>query len=89
MKALAWHGKRDVRVDNVPDPTIREPTDAVGPGPSAARWSMRRAKATKCNFRSFSVPLCVPDIVSRFAGDGRCQAVVPPVTGSGGSACFR
>ena len=22
MKALTWHGKRDVRVDNVPDPTI-------------------------------------------------------------------
>ena len=29
MKALAWHGKRDVRVDNVADPTIQEPTDAV------------------------------------------------------------
>ena len=29
MKALTWHGKRDVRVDNVPDPTVREPTDAV------------------------------------------------------------
>jgi threonine dehydrogenase-like Zn-dependent dehydrogenase len=29
LKALTWHGKRDVRVDNVPDPTIREPTDAV------------------------------------------------------------
>jgi len=29
MKALAWHGKRDVRVDNVPDPSIQEPTDAV------------------------------------------------------------
>ena len=29
MKAIAWHGKRDVRVDNVPDPTIQEPTDAV------------------------------------------------------------
>jgi threonine dehydrogenase-like Zn-dependent dehydrogenase len=29
MKALVWHGKRDVRVDNVPDPTIQEPTDAV------------------------------------------------------------
>jgi threonine dehydrogenase-like Zn-dependent dehydrogenase len=29
MKALVWHGKRDVRVDNVPDPTIREPTDAI------------------------------------------------------------
>jgi threonine dehydrogenase-like Zn-dependent dehydrogenase len=29
MKALAWHGKRDVRVDQVPDPTIEEPTDAI------------------------------------------------------------
>lgn len=29
MKALAWHGKRDVRVDNVPEPIIQEPTDAV------------------------------------------------------------
>ncbi|GHF82330.1 threonine dehydrogenase-like Zn-dependent dehydrogenase [Amycolatopsis bartoniae] len=29
MKAVAWHGKRDVRVDTVPDPKIQEPTDAV------------------------------------------------------------
>jgi threonine dehydrogenase-like Zn-dependent dehydrogenase len=29
MKAVAWHGKRDVRVDNVEDPTIQEPTDAI------------------------------------------------------------
>jgi threonine dehydrogenase-like Zn-dependent dehydrogenase len=29
MKALAWHGKRDVRVDTVPDPEIVEPTDAI------------------------------------------------------------
>jgi threonine dehydrogenase-like Zn-dependent dehydrogenase len=29
MRALAWHGKRDVRIDTVPDPTIREPTDAI------------------------------------------------------------
>ena len=29
MKAVTWHGKRDVRVDNVPDPTIEEPTDAI------------------------------------------------------------
>ena len=29
MKALAWHGRRDVRVDDVPDPTIREPSDAI------------------------------------------------------------
>ena len=29
MKALTWHGKRDVRIDNVPDPTIQEANDAV------------------------------------------------------------
>ena len=29
MKALVWHGKRDVRVDEVADPTIVEPTDAI------------------------------------------------------------
>jgi threonine dehydrogenase-like Zn-dependent dehydrogenase len=29
MKALVWHGKEDVRVDVVPDPSIREPTDAI------------------------------------------------------------
>jgi threonine dehydrogenase-like Zn-dependent dehydrogenase len=29
MKALTFHGRRDVRVDNVPDPTIKEPTDVV------------------------------------------------------------
>ncbi len=29
MKAVTWHGKRDVRVDTVPDPGIEFPTDAV------------------------------------------------------------
>src|ERR687884_895211 len=29
MKAVVWHGKEDVRVDEVPDPSIREPTDAI------------------------------------------------------------
>ncbi|MGW7351747.1 zinc-dependent alcohol dehydrogenase [Streptomyces sp. NPDC054784] len=29
MKAAVWHGKRDVRVDEVPDPVVQEPTDAV------------------------------------------------------------
>jgi threonine dehydrogenase-like Zn-dependent dehydrogenase len=29
MKALAWHGTGDVRVDNVPDPRIEQPTDAI------------------------------------------------------------
>ena len=29
MKALTWHGKRDVRVDTVPDPAIEQRTDAI------------------------------------------------------------
>jgi threonine dehydrogenase-like Zn-dependent dehydrogenase len=29
VKALTWHGKRDVRVEEVPDPRIEAPTDAV------------------------------------------------------------
>jgi threonine dehydrogenase-like Zn-dependent dehydrogenase len=29
MKAVVWHGTEDVRVDEVPDPTIQKPTDAV------------------------------------------------------------
>jgi threonine dehydrogenase-like Zn-dependent dehydrogenase len=29
VKAVVWHGREDVRVDNVPDPIIQEPTDAI------------------------------------------------------------
>ncbi|MEO3848401.1 zinc-dependent alcohol dehydrogenase [Streptomyces sp. B8F3] len=29
MKAAVWHGKRDVRVEEVPDPSLKHPTDAV------------------------------------------------------------
>jgi threonine dehydrogenase-like Zn-dependent dehydrogenase len=29
MKAVTWHGKRDVRVDTVPDPRLEQPTDAI------------------------------------------------------------
>jgi threonine dehydrogenase-like Zn-dependent dehydrogenase len=29
MKALTFHGKEDVRVDEVPDPSIQDPTDAI------------------------------------------------------------
>ncbi|MFF8352442.1 zinc-dependent alcohol dehydrogenase [Streptomyces chartreusis] len=29
MRAVTWQGKRDVRVETVPDPGIQEPTDAV------------------------------------------------------------
>ncbi|MDP9034477.1 MAG: glutathione-dependent formaldehyde dehydrogenase [Myxococcota bacterium] len=29
MKALCWHGHGDVRVDSVPDPEIKKPTDVI------------------------------------------------------------
>ena len=29
MKALCWYGRKDVRVENVPDPTILNPRDAI------------------------------------------------------------
>jgi threonine dehydrogenase-like Zn-dependent dehydrogenase len=29
MRAVVWQGRRDVRVETVPDPTITEPTDAI------------------------------------------------------------
>src|SRR5579875_2415179 len=29
MKAVTWHGKRDVRVETVPDPALKEPNDII------------------------------------------------------------
>ncbi|HUP09321.1 MAG TPA: zinc-dependent alcohol dehydrogenase [Caldimonas sp.] len=29
MRALCWHGKKDIRCDTVPDPKIEEPRDAI------------------------------------------------------------
>jgi threonine dehydrogenase-like Zn-dependent dehydrogenase len=29
VRAVTWQGKRDIRVEEVPDPTIQEPTDAI------------------------------------------------------------
>lgn len=29
MQAVVWHGKRDVRVDRVPDPIVKEPIDVI------------------------------------------------------------
>lgn len=29
MRAVEWHGKRDLRVDQVPDPAIEDPTETI------------------------------------------------------------
>jgi len=31
MQAVTWHGRRDVRVDTVPDPVLTDPADVGGP----------------------------------------------------------
>jgi len=33
MKALCWHGKKDIRCDNVPDPQLILPQQRVAPIP--------------------------------------------------------
>ncbi len=52
MRAVTWHGNRDVRVDEVPDPKIEEPTDAIirvtstehlRLGPAPVRGARRRS----------------------------------------------
>ena len=50
MKAVVWHGKRDVSVDQVPDPTIEEPTDAI------VRITSRASAAPTCISTRCSAP---------------------------------
>ena len=38
MKAVTWHGRRDVRVEDVPDPILKEPTDAIVRITSSGQW---------------------------------------------------
>ena len=52
MKALTWHGKRDVRVDTVPDPTIEEPTDAIVRGHVDRASAAPTCTSTRCWRRS-------------------------------------
>jgi threonine dehydrogenase-like Zn-dependent dehydrogenase len=37
MRAVTWHGRRDVRVEKVDDPAIEAPTDAIVRITSSAR----------------------------------------------------
>ncbi|WUV55415.1 hypothetical protein OG371_45230 [Amycolatopsis sp. NBC_01480] len=52
MKAVVWRGVADIRHEEVPDPPILEPGDAIGwigwivvlPGGSRGRWGPRRGR---------------------------------------------
>ena len=55
MKALVWHGKEDVRVDNVDDPRLQDPVDVIvhnyktvhGAGGNLSRYQVRRAASLR------------------------------------------
>ena len=49
MKALTWHGTHDVRVDNVPDPTIEHPTDAIIKVTSTGDLRLATCTCTRCS----------------------------------------
>ena len=51
MKALVWHGTKDVRVEEVPDPKIEQPTDAIVGSPRP-RSVGRTCICTRCSGRS-------------------------------------
>ena len=65
MKAVTWHGQRDVRVEEVPDPFVQEPTDAVirvttiehlrlGPAPLRAAGAVHGRRATSSATRTWA-----------------------------------
>lgn len=66
MKAVTFHGRRDVRVDRVPDPAIEQPTDAVvrvtssGICGSDLHRRMSGSSACRTSFRPHGRPWSTP-----------------------------
>src|SRR5688500_19713651 len=56
MKALCWHGKKDIRCDTVPDPQIEHPRDAI-------------VKVTSCAICGSDLHLCNGFIPGMKRGD--------------------
>ncbi|MEU6857520.1 zinc-dependent alcohol dehydrogenase [Glycomyces sp. NPDC046736] len=54
MKAVVWHGVGDIRLDEVPDPAIREPSDAI----------VRITRSAICGTDLHMVRGTMPDMVS-------------------------
>ena len=57
MRAIAWHGKGDMRVDNVPDPHIEQPTDMV------VRITSTAICGSDLHLYDFYVPFMTPGFV--------------------------
>jgi threonine dehydrogenase-like Zn-dependent dehydrogenase len=75
VKAVTWHGKRDVRVDDVPDPHIVEPTDAV------VRITSTAVCGSDLHLYEVLTPFMTPGDILGHEPMGIVEEVGPAVTG--------
>ena len=85
MRAVTWQGRRNVSVDTVPDPQIKEPTDAVirSPAPTSAAPTSTSTRSSARSCRRVTSWATRPWVSSR-------RSAPRPVTfgsGTGWSSC--
>lgn len=73
MKAIVFHGVGDIRLDDVPDPRIQDPTDAI------VRLTASAICGTDLHFVRGSVPGMVPGTILGHEGVGIVEEVGPDV----------
>ena len=55
MRALTYHGKRDVRVETVPDPRIEKPDDVIVRAFAGIGWEWGGDWRTLKDYQHFSL----------------------------------
>ncbi|MDI5981316.1 zinc-dependent alcohol dehydrogenase [Amycolatopsis magusensis] len=75
MKAVVWHGVGDIRLDEVPDPKILEPSDAI------VRLTRSAICGTDLHLVRGTMPGMVPGTVLGHEGVGVIEEVGPAVRG--------
>ncbi|MGA7201361.1 MAG: alcohol dehydrogenase catalytic domain-containing protein, partial [Candidatus Cybelea sp.] len=94
MKATVYHGARDVRVENVPDPSIRDPQDAIVRITRAAicgsdLWFYRGVTEPEIGNRTgHEFVGVVEEIGGDVRGVRRGDAVIAPFAWSDGTCAF-
>ena len=78
MKALAWHGKSDMRCDNVPDPKIEHPRDAIIKVTTCAMFVIASVVSTNVtDVLTISLSEIYVGTVARRRGDSQVPAPHP------------
>ncbi|AXB42383.1 zinc-dependent alcohol dehydrogenase [Amycolatopsis albispora] len=75
MKAVVWHGVGDIRLDEVPDPKVLEPSDAI------VRLTRSAICGTDLHLVRGTMPGMVPGTVLGHEGVGVIEEVGPAVRG--------